>query len=163
MALKDFKRRPALNSKIEEEESQEEEDSQEEEESHEEDGKFETYDPVLWATATEEETVDKVRDEKNIPEPHLSHTDEAVPDPSGVPTSPIIRDSKDLETKFEQTLLLSPRVEPEFVRALRTSKMNTKPYFQKGHILRVINKARRGKLDGELDRVGVDGQVPNFI
>ena len=119
---------------------------------------------MKWKTATGEETVDEVRDEKNAPKRRcLSPIDEAVPGTSGILTSPIIRDRKDFEKKYEQKFQLNFCLEPDFVRALTDSKMGTKPYFRKGHILRVINKARRKKLDGELNRFRVDGQMPNSI
>ena len=70
---------------------------------------------------------------------------------------------KVLVKECEQKLQLNFPLEPEFVRALKDSKMNTKPYFRKGHILRVIKKARRGKLAGELKGFGVGGQMLNFI
>ena len=117
-----------------------------------------------WETATGEETVDEVRDAQNVPKRRrLSRIDEAVPGTSGIPTSPIFRDRKDFEKKYEQKFQLNFCLEPDFVRALTDSKMGTKPYFRKGHILRVINKAPRKKLDGELNRFGVDGQMPNSI
>ena len=43
----------------------------------------------------------------------------------------------------------APASEAEFVRALRGCRQGSKPYFQKGDILRVINKARRSGLSGE--------------
>ena len=127
------------------------------------DSNFEAYDPVKWATATEEENVDKARDEKDVPEPRLPHADKAVPETSSIPTSRSLQDPKDLLKESELKLqLLSLR--PEFVRALKDSKLNSKPYFREGDILRVINsKTRRGKLGGELNRFGVDGQMPNLI
>ena len=117
-----------------------------------EDRKFEAYDVEMWEAATKKETVDKARNKENVTEPHLSPNNEVVRETSGIPTSPIIRDPEDLEKEHELKLELKFPLGPEFVRALKDSKTNTKPYFRKGHILRVINKARRGKLDGELNR-----------
>ena len=93
----------------------------------------------------------------------MSHTDEAVPETSGITTSPIIRDAKYFEKEYKQKVQQKFPLEPEFVRALKDSKFGTKPDFRKGHILRVIHTARREKLDGESNRFGVDGQIPNFI
>ena len=128
-----------------------------------EDSNFETYDPVKWETATEEKMVDKAWDEKDVPEPRLPHADKAVPETSAPPNSPILQDPEDLEKETELKLQLNSPPKPEFVRALKDSKVHRKPYFRKGDILRVINKARRGKLAGELNRFGEDGQMTNLI
>ena len=109
----------------------------EEGEIQDEDGNFEAYDPVKWEAATGGETVDK--------------------------TSGIIRDAKYWEKEYERIVQEKFPLEPEFVRALKDSKMGTKPYFRKGHILRVINTGRHGKLDGEWKRFGIDGRMPDFI
>lgn len=44
----------------------------------------------------------------------------------------------------------APASEADFVRAVRNCRLGNKPYFRKGDILRVINKARRSGLSGEL-------------
>ena len=47
----------------------------------------------------------------------------------------------------------APASDAEFVRALRNCRQGSKPYFREGDILRVINKAQRSGLSGELKGV----------
>ena len=70
MALRGSKPRSALNTTIEEGETQDA------------DLNFEAYDPVKWETATGQGTVDEAQDGSNVPE------HEAVPETSGIPTFP---------------------------------------------------------------------------
>lgn len=183
-SLKGLKLRSALSCTVEEEGSEEEEGGEEEEGSEEAQGSeeeegseeekggeeekeikkggwqsdgFEHYDPVIWATATEEETVDEIQLEKSASEINLSHTDEAVPELPGIPTISITRDPEDVEKNDDPESRSKPAPVPEFVRALKDSKMNTRPYFKKGHILRVIKGPRPARASGELNRSGVDG------
>ena len=86
---------------------------------------FQDYDPVRWEMAASE-----IRGNFTV-------YDEEAQNPGLVPpNSPIPQSS-------------APPSEAEFVRALRSCRQGSKPYFQKGDILRIINKARRSGLNGE--------------
>ena len=118
---------------------------------------FEPYDPVKWATATEENIIEEA------PGPHsFEHIDEVISKrlnaPPGTPSSESLRVLQDPED-YEEEHSRPPSPEQDFVRALKDSRAGTKPYYRKGDILRVINKAQRRELDGELNRVEVDSQM----
>lgn len=96
-----------------------------------EEANFEPYDPVRWETAAEETTVDEAPNkEAGAPNP----PDDVEEGASGIP-------------KPAAVVLTS---ESDFVRALRDSRVGSKPYYKKGDILRVINKTSRRNLNGEL-------------
>ena len=99
-----------------------------------EEAKFEPYDPVRWETAAEETTVDEApnKEEAGAPRP----PDDVEEGASGIP----------------KPTAVVPTSESDFVRALRDSRVGSKPYYKKGDILRVINKTSRRNLNGELER-----------
>ena len=134
MPLKGSKQRLGLTSKEDETHSQAPSHSGEEE--------FEAYDPVKWETATEEHRI----------------VLQSLEAPPGTPTSES-HALKDLEEDYEQEPQGHLVPAPDFVRALRDSKVGSKPYFRTGDILRVINRASRGDLDGELHRFGINRQM----
>ena len=90
---------------------------------------FQDYDPVEWEMAASGTKGD------------FTIYDEEAQNPGGVPTNSPIPEN------------WAPASEAEFVRALRNCRQGSKPYFQKGDILRVINKARRSGLSGEWKKV----------
>ena len=97
----------------------------------------------MWETATEE----------NIT---VSRSVEAPP---GTPTSEGSHALKELEKDYEQEPQSRSAPAQEYVRALKDSKTGSKPYFRQGDILRVINRASRGDLDGKLNNVEVEWQM----
>ena len=140
-----------------------EEEAQDETQSQGDEDLFEPYDPVKWATATEEKIIEEAPDEDKAPGPHpFEHIDEAISKmnpPPGTPNSENLEDSEDEEEEEEEELSRPPSPEQDFVRALKASQAGTKPYYRKGDILRVINKAQRRDLDGEYNRIEVDSQM----
>ena len=90
---------------------------------------FQDYDPVAWEKAASGTKAD------------FTIYDEEAENSGGVPHNSPIPESE------------VPASEAEFVRALRNCRQGSKPHFQKGDILRVINKARRSGLSGEWIRV----------
>ena len=138
--------------------------SQEESQCGEEDeeGDFEPYDPVIWERATEANTVDEDRDAEQSLAQHSQHTDDVPSAPASSPTSDTFLSVKKIKNEHEQKLQLESTQKADFVRALKDSRMNTKPFFRKGDILRVVDKKHRGTLDGEWDRIEVEWQKLNF-
>ena len=67
--------------------------------------------------------------------------DEEVQNPGRVPPNSPIPDSS------------PPASDADFVRALKNCRLGSRPYYRKGDILRVINKARRSALSGESKRI----------
>lgn len=75
------------------------------------------------------------------------------------PEQDIDRATEDSQEDIQHTI--TPEL--DFVRALKDSRTGSKPYFRKGDILRVINKARRGNLDGEPTRLEVNRQMLKYV
>lgn len=120
-------------------------ESHNEEEDEDDDKKFQSYDPVLWETAAEEKTVEKAPDKEEAP---ISYALETSP---GTLTSETLRALQNTEEYHEEEVERSASPERKFVRALKDSQAGSKPYFQKGDILRVINRAHHGKFAGKSD------------
>ena len=135
MPLKGSKQRFRLTSREDETDDQAQPKSGE--------GEFQAYDPVKWERATEENNT-------------VWRNVEAPP---GTPTSEGSHALQELEKDYEQEPQTRPVRAQDYVRALKDSKTGSKPYFRQGDILRVINRASRGDLDGELNSVEVEWQM----
>lgn len=135
-------------------ESQNEEEDEDEDKG--ENKNFQAYDPVLWETAAEENIVGKPPREEEAPISHALekalNTFSEIPQGSPGPlTSETVHRLKVIEEDHEEGVEGSASPEPDFVRALKDSKAGSKPYFRKGDILRVIQRAHRGSLAGKSD------------
>lgn len=150
------KPRSTLNSTVNEVFAEDESQNKEEDEDEDEDKNFQAYDPVMWETAVEGNIVEKAPSEE---EASISHALEKalkafseIPQASpGPPISETLRALKGIEEVHEEVVEGSASPETDFVRALKDSKAGSKPYFRKGDILRVINRAHRGSVAGESD------------
>lgn len=99
---------------------------------------YESYDETRWERAEKD---DKADDREHILDEGSDDDDAPVPEPFDC-----------VEEGFEESWKHPPNPtvsEVDFVRALHDSKDGGKPYYRKGDMLRVINKARRVGVGGE--------------
>lgn len=156
--MRAFKPRWTLTSSVDavfaQDDPQDGDEDVEEGEEEDEDKKFQSYDPILWETAVEQDMVEKAPGEE-APISHafektlkLSRSSQAPPCPGTWITHPVLQETED---DHEEEAKGRVSQESEFVRALKNSMGASKPYFRKGDILRVINTAHRGSLAGKSD------------
>ena len=163
---------PRLELNVREEDAQKENESESDEEQNGEE--FQFYDPVRWETAMGEDLLDQVDDDAEASVPGSSRDIERrgskkTEAPPGTPDAglatphafddlkEVIEDLLDPEPEavgtaetFEGDVQRSPTPAPGFVRALKDSRTGSKPYFQKGDVLRIISKGQGDNLGGEL-------------